>query len=512
MRIPDHTKRRRPWSSLFFRLFASIMTITVVILLVQFIVVAVMFTIQSKQFEKEVFTVYKERLQQALTTASQSEIEWNLQSIGPVLKMAADDRISGLILRDAEGNSVLTFGKTPRGIAIPELEIDRNDPAYMSLPEKTWYFSPTISKVYIKADDEAIVRTVVMPEYPAPVREQDIVGTITLYANPAQTEVFGSVDVLVFSPLNYTITALLLRRMVAAFIITIPIALIIALIGAQVVARAVARHAGKIVKVLEAVAGGNYQEPVPHSSMNELALISESVELMEHKLASHERMRQQWLRGIAHDLNTPVTALKLSIESALDHVVPLDVTLLQKMKKENEELERRVGAVLTLASMESPDFIVHKELFDVLDFVDEVIHSTLTDHRVMLDIGVDHVGGDRRLLLLVCRELIKNACKYAPPDTQILWRIESVTDTNEVRMVFSNQGHVDPEIQERVFEPWFRADESRRQAGAGMGLAIVRQVMETHNGSVTMNQVGDTVVVELRWESLGCGQSNSLQV
>ncbi|PKL11809.1 MAG: hypothetical protein CVV48_14640 [Spirochaetae bacterium HGW-Spirochaetae-4] len=501
MRTASRNKGRSPWSSLFFRLFASIMTITVVILLVQFIVVAVMFTIQSRQFENEVFSVYKERLQQALTVASKSEVEWNLQSIGPVLKMAADDRISGLILRDAEGNTVLTFGKTPRGIAIPEFEIDRNDPSYMSLPEKTWYFSPTISKVYIKTDDESIVRTVVMPEYPAPVREQDIVGTITLYANPAQTEVFGSVDVLVFSPLNYTITALLLRRMVAAFVITIPIALIIALVGAQVVARSVSRHAGKIVKVLEAVAGGNYQEPVPHSTMNELALISESVELMEHKLASHERMRQQWLRGIAHDLNTPVTALKLSIESALDHVVPLDITLLQRMKKENEELERRVGAVLMLASMESPDFTVHKEMVDVLDFVDEVINSTLADHRVMLDIGLDRVNGDRRLLLLVCRELIKNACKYAPADTPVRWSIRGVGETGEICMVFSNQGHVAPETLERVFEPWFRADESRSQAGAGMGLAIVRQVMEAHNGSVAMNQVGDTVEVELRWKS-----------
>ena len=501
MRTASRNKGRSPWSSLFFRLFASIMTITVVILLVQFIVVAVMFTIQSRQFENEVFSVYKERLQQALTVASKSEVEWNLQSIGPVLKMAADDRISGLILRDAEGNTVLTFGKTPRGIAIPEFEIDRNDPSYMSLPEKTWYFSPTISKVYIKTDDESIVRTVVMPEYPAPVREQDIVGTITLYANPAQTEVFGSVDVLVFSPLNYTITALLLRRMVAAFVITIPIALIIALVGAQVVARSVSRHAGKIVKVLEAVAGGNYQEPVPHSTMNELALISESVELMEHKLASHERMRQQWLRGIAHDLNTPVTALKLSIESALDHVVPLDVTLLQRMKKENEELERRVGAVLMQASMESPDFTVHKEMVDVLDFVDEVINSTLADHRVMLDIGLDRVNGDRRLLLLVCRELIKNACKYSPADTPVRWSIRGVGETGEICMVFSNQGHVAPETLERVFEPWFRADESRSQAGAGMGLAIVRQVMEAHNGSVAMNQVGDTVEVELRWKS-----------
>ncbi|MEA5031808.1 MAG: hypothetical protein VB025_06640, partial [Sphaerochaeta sp.] len=119
MRTAGRNKGRSPLSSLFFRLFASIMTITVVILLVQFIVVAVMFTIQSRQFENEVFSVYKERLQQALTVASQSELEWNLKSIGPVLKMAADDRISGLILRDAEGNTVLTFGKTPRGIAIP---------------------------------------------------------------------------------------------------------------------------------------------------------------------------------------------------------------------------------------------------------------------------------------------------------------------------------------------------------------------------------------------------------
>ncbi|MGE0073598.1 MAG: ATP-binding protein [Sphaerochaetaceae bacterium] len=500
MRTASRNKRKSPWSSLFFRLFASIMAITAVILLVQFIVVAVMFTIQSRQFENEVFSGYKDRLQQALTVASQSDLAWNLQSIGPVLKMAADDRISGLILRDADGNTVLTFGKTPRGIAIPELEMDRNDPSYMSPPENTWYFSPTISKVYIKTGDESIVQTVVLPEYPAPVREEDIVGTITLYANPAQTEVFGSVDVLVFSPLDYAITALLLRRIVAAFMVTIPIALIIALVGAQVVARAVSRHAGKIVKVLEAVAGGNYLEPVPHSTMDELALISESVELMEHKLASHERMRQQWLRGIAHDLNTPVTALKLSIESALDHVVPLDVTLLQKMKKENEELERRVGAVLMLASMESPDFAVHKEMFDVLDFVDEVINSTLTDHRVMLDVGLDRVSGDRRLLLLVCRELIKNAGKYAPVDTPVRWSIRSGDETGEICMVFSNQGHVAPEILERVFEPWFRADESRSKAGAGMGLAIVRQVMETHNGSVALNQVGDTVVVELRWK------------
>jgi two-component system sensor histidine kinase BaeS len=295
-------------------------------------------------------------------------------------------------------------------------------------------------------------------------------------------------------------TALLLRRMVATFVITIPIALIIAFIGAQLVASSVSRHAKRIVKALESVARGNYQEPVPHSTMNELALISESVELMEHKLASHERMRQQWLQGIAHDLNTPVTALKLSIESALDNMIPLDTVLLERMRKENEELERRVGAVLMLASMEAPDFIVHKEGIDVLDFADEVINSSLADHRVTLDVELDRMSGDRRLLLLVCRELIKNACKYAPPDTPVRWYIRGAGDTGEICMVFSNQGHVAPEILERVFEPWFRADESRSQAGAGMGLAIVRQVMEAHNGSVAMSQIGDTVEVELRWE------------
>lgn len=475
------------------------MAITLVILVIQVVVVTIMFSQQTKQFKQDVFTQYTSRLQEIIGSNPRSDFSWSLENIEPALKMVADDRISGLILRDAQGNTVLTFGKTPHGIILPEPGRMPDGGDFQPLPDQSWFVSPSISKLYIGSGENAMVKQVVMPMYPEPVRKQDVVGTVTLYADKEQTEVFGYVDVLVFSPMTYSITAMLLQKMVAAFGITIPIALVIAFMGAHMIAGSVSRHAGKVIKVLEAVAGGDYQQEVPESTITELAQISESVERLEIQLASHERMRQQWLRSIAHDLNTPVTALKISVEGALDGVLPPDRETLERMKHETEELEHRVGAVLTLAAMEAPDFHMQVESIDVLDFADEVVNSSLADHQVNLDIDLERMAGDRRLLLLVCRELIKNACKYSVPNSVIRWRITKADPPASVRMEVSDHGVIDQEHLKLVFEPWFQADSSRSKGGSGLGLAIVRQVMEAHGGTVTLEQRGDSVVAILVW-------------
>lgn len=485
---------KKPLGSLFLRVFASIMAIVVIILLVQVLVVAVMFAIQTYQFEKAVFESFRENLQAALNVGVQSETVWDLRSIGPALRMAADDRVSGLILRNSQGDTVLTFGKTPHGTTIPEfvLTIEHAPPAFGNdLPE--------VSRVYLKSIEEQALQTVAITEYPAPVREQDIVGTIMLYADPSETVLLGSVDVLVFSPMNYAITALLLRRMIMAFIITIPIGLIIAFIGSQLVARAVSAHAAQITRALESVASGRYQATDTVPTMKELAQISDSVDRMAEQLASHERMRQQWLRGIAHDLNTPVTALKLSIESAIDGVVPIDSEVLQRMKDELEELERRVGAVMMLASLEAPDFRIHLDAIDVLDFTDEVLRTALSGRSVALELGCDRMIGDRRLLVLALRELVQNADKYGTQGCPIAWKVLFDAEHGMLTMHVSNQGVIAPDLLNRLFEPWFRADASRSMSGSGMGLSIVRHVMELHGGSARISQADGTITVTLQW-------------
>lgn len=500
MKRPRVFRRASRVKSLFFRLFASIMAITILILVIQVVVVAVMMHQQSKQFAQEAFVSYEFRLGELLDAGKGSEGGWTLQSLGPALRMAADDRISGLILRDEQGNTVFSLGKTPRGIVIGDTSTPSTQSGITSLPEKDWYVGPTLSREFVNTEDGVSTRGVVMPNYPAPpIRAQDVIGTIPLYTDNSNSELLGSVDVLVLGPMNYAMTAMLFRRLASGFGITILIALIIAFFGAHLIARTVSRNAAGIVRSLGDVAQGRFDGVSYHSTMTELTQIAESVEALKRQLAGHERMRQQWLRGIAHDLNTPVTALKLSIEGALDHVVPLDTQLLERMHKEHDELERRVAAVMTLTFMESPDFRMEHDSIDVLDFVDEVVSSSLTDHKVVLNIRVDQISGDKRLLVLVTRELINNACKYATEGALIEWFIGYEEVSEEYIMRFSNTGFLERETIEHVFEPWFRADESRSQSGSGMGLAIVRQVMEAHGGSANMHQERGAVVVTLQW-------------
>ncbi|GEM_PF-647395 len=510
---PDKPARRvKPIHrrSLFLWLFLSILAITVIILMVQSIAVIGMFNRQSDEFEQDVFERFARRLQDTLDTGSRMGVTWDLSLVEPVLMNASDDRISGLILYDSEGNTVLTFGKTPKGVVLPSVTAQPAEPItvqittsgesdYTPLPERSWFVSPTITKVYVNTGVTTGERGVVMARYPEPVREQDVVGRVMLYADAARTNVLGSVDVLAFSPMTYQLTALLLKRMLSTFSITIPIALVIALLGSHLISRWVSHNTKRVAQALKAISAGDYTNTVAHSPMREFAQISDSVQELAGKLKSHELMRQQWLRSIAHDLNTPVTALKLSIEGALDGVLHMDTRLLERLKKENDELERRVASVMMLSAMEAPDYTLKLESIELLEFVDEVVNSSLSQRKISLDMQLEHITADRRLLVIVCRELLKNADKYSPSEGLITWRIMPGIPPASVRMEVSNLGQVPQELLEHVFEPWFRADASRSRDGSGMGLSIVRQVMGLHHGTAGMEQRGDSIVVTLQW-------------
>ena len=487
--------------SLFFRLFASIMAITILILIIQIIVVSLMLHVQSKRFAEEVFITYKERLEELLAIDDTIHSEnLTLEGLGPVLRSIADDRVSGLILKDLQGNIVASMGRTPYGITIGDVAASQSPSENPSVPpERDWYIrsadSLELSRTENNLSDEHIKPDI--PEHP--IRTRDIAGTIPLYSDSTRSELLGFVEVLVLNPFYYDMTAMFLNKMISGFGITILIALIISFLGSHTIAQIVSRQAVKIVTTLDDVAQGHYEDTSYYSTLTELKQISDSVETLKRKLSGHERMRQQWLRGIAHDLNTPLTALKLSIESALDHVVPLNTSLLERMRIEHDELEHRVAAVMTLASMESPDFRMDSTHIEVLDFVDEVISTASSSNKIILNIQVEQISGNRRLLVLIARELINNACKYGTHGTSIKWTVEYEDLSNNFIMRFRNKGFLTQQTILHVFDPWFRFDESRSHSGSGMGLAIVRQVMEAHGGNATMEQEEDEVVVLLQW-------------
>ena len=174
----------------------------------------------------------------------------------------------------------------------------------------------------------------------------------------------------------------------------------------------------------------------------------------------------------------------------------MDEALLLRLRKENEELEKRVASVLTLSAMDEPDFSVRKEPIEALDFVDEVVKSALLERRITLDVQLDSFQGDRRLLVLVCRELLKNACKYSPSGTPVVWRLLPPDSlSHSVVMTVENEGNLEGTDLERVFEPWFRLDRSRHSEGAGLGLSIVRQVVQLRRQVTMISDGHDCITV-----------------
>ncbi len=485
-------KRCRRKKSLFFRLFFSIMAVTLIILFVQTVELVLMLRHQSHQFAEEAFTDYENRLDDILEFSLHEGEAWDLERVKPVLWMAADDRILSLVLKDPQDNALFILENTHKGVTADEA------PFLIPSSDTVVHELSTPSEVSVSQD----VR-VVPDRSRRPLPDHEVIGAIPLYSGGESGNLIGSVEVMVLDPIAYAMKALLIRKIINAFVITIPVALVIAFIGSQLIAFAVSRHARRIARSLEELAGGKAKAEHVPSTIKELTQIEESVETLRKRLNAHERMRQQWLKGIAHDLNTPVTSLKISAESALDGVVPLDRTLIERMNGEIEELEKRIVSVMTLSSMEAPDFHVTYEEINLLDFVDDVFSSLSCSKKIVMDIGIERMEGDRRLLLLVAREAVTNACKYGTDDVPVKWSIHTEEDSKDVTMTFTNGGSLSEEACEHLFDPWYRADESRSKSGSGMGLSIIRQIMESHGGTASFRQENGLVTLSLRWPQSG---------
>jgi signal transduction histidine kinase len=141
----------------------------------------------------------------------------------------------------------------------------------------------------------------------------------------------------------------------------------------------------------------------------------------------------------------------------------------------------------------SPDAKADVQPIDVAEFVDLVAGQFTSEEwqRVTIDSSLADLTGDPDKLLVACKELLKNALKATTECVR--WTIGTNT------MVFANLGSLPVNVE--FFEPWTKGDVSRGTTGNGMGLPIVLQVMNLHEGKATIEQKGKDVVVTISWRT-----------
>lgn len=494
----------------FVRLFLGFVLVVAVVLGIQAAVFLLSVQNQRKAWTESVFQEYLSsfttNLRQGLSSSSHT-----LLSIETVLLSSADDKVSGLYIRNPEGSVVVAYGNTSSGSTLPvprmrapeqmrEMHGDQQLPiAKEEVGEQEFTSSEMQSDVYVvKIIQNGPMASLMVTKQPEPqkqmvllpsrVKATDIAGSLVLMYN---NEVLGSVDVLTYTPFTYKDTGRLFKGLLYPFLFSMPFAFLIALLMAASISRKSQRYTQGIEKALTILSRGENGVELPPTKIDEQKVINASIQMLDEHLLMHKKSRQAWLQSISHDLNTPVTSMKLLLDGMADGVFPMNNQTIASLQKEHAALSDRIAAVVLYANLQSPEAKATSKTIDTASLLDQVLQhfSPEQGERIYIDAAKAELVGDQKLLALACRELLANGLKAS--EESVGWAIGKNT------MTFTNQGTLAEGVD--FFEPWSRGDSGRSTPGSGLGLPIVNQVMLLHKGTATIEQREGQVVVSLRW-------------
>ncbi|MFP5343284.1 MAG: sensor histidine kinase, partial [Candidatus Limnocylindria bacterium] len=260
---------------------------------------------------------------------------------------------------------------------------------------------------------------------------------------------------------------------------------------AVVLARMLARPLNEVGAAARRVADGDYAARVPREGPEELASLADSFNQMAASLERQEAMRRDFIANAAHELRTPLTNLQGYLEALRDGVITADRATYESLHEEADRLVRLSRSLDALAEGDagtSPPAIVDLDLTAVIGSAIDLATPALERAGLRLETDIpDQLAAraDPDRLAQVLANLLSNAVRYTPAGGTVTVRAER--RPGDVLISVANTGEgIPPDDIDRVFERFHRVEKSRDRArgGAGIGLAIVKQLVEQAGGRV----------------------------
>ena len=269
---------------------------------------------------------------------------------------------------------------------------------------------------------------------------------------------------------------------------------------------------------LEAVAQGRRDVRTDLAGRDELARLGADVDAMVTTLAAEEHARRSLIAAVSHDLRTPLTSLRLLVDAIDDDLVTgsaMRWDYLSRISVNVHALSALIDDLFELSRLESGDIRWTMERVQL----DELVHETIDAMRPHADAGsvVMRVELSPELvapranpeqLQRVLFNLIQNAIRHTPADGSVVVRAAPATgDAIEIEVADSGPGIARDE-RDHVFDPFFQGGDrsARSDAGAGLGLAISRAIIEAHGGRIWLADADLGTTVRFRLPDRVAGQ------
>ena len=245
-------------------------------------------------------------------------------------------------------------------------------------------------------------------------------------------------------------------------------------------------------KKIEEVQAQNLSDSrIEENKFSELNQLSVSYNKMLERLSEAFKLQRQFTANAAHELRTPLAVMQLQIDLYNSSKHPdNDTSAQQTISMITEQTERLSKMVRTLLDMSELQTIARDEEIAIAALVEEVladIEPLAQEKGINLIEKCDNVllmGSDILIYRLVYN-LVENAIKYNFSDGTVT--VTATQQNSQLHLTVEDTGNGIPEeLKERIFEPFFRLDKSRSRelGGVGLGLALVREIVRVHNGSI----------------------------
>ena len=287
-----------------------------------------------------------------------------------------------------------------------------------------------------------------------------------------------------------------------SFFITFVIAFFFVWLMSKRMADSILKPLQEISAVIRKADFGKEKIEFQNYSYSELQEITDALQTMNNQIAKNlknlereKQIRQEFFTNASHELKTPLTSIRGYSELLRQHAItdPDQIDhCLDCVLKESDHMTKLINDILTISKLEAKDYIVQKSHIKLKDLLENVLNSLSVQAKAMnLDIdascenvtvyaNLDHIQG-------ILYNLISNAIKYNKPNGKIIIIIKERLDNILIKVMDTGIG-ISKEDQEKVFQRFYRVDKQRSKivAGTGIGLAIVKHIVQFYNGSISL--------------------------
>jgi signal transduction histidine kinase len=426
---------------------------------------------------------------QALNSDLRRIVADDVPGFEPPQPTKISSRVSYAAIIDAGGTVIAT--SNPSWAAIGEKIATFPFPSMAALAGRTMKLHGTVDPATGSLYSMTIDNSRTLASYPVIGLNGTIYGALLLEGSEFEDRVGSDrVDVIRTLALTY------LRQL---WIFSIP-ALLVAIPFGVWRARSISRRLDRLAGAASALANGNLKTRVTVTRHDEIGQVAESFNEMRRHMEDTDRSRRAFISNVSHDLRTPVAIIQGTSERLLvvsDQGGTIDPASLKVIQDETTMLTRLIDDLFTMARIEEHGLKLELDAFQLAGVVQEAVtgirNLAWTQQKVTVETllrpDLPLVYADRARVRQIINNLLYNALRHTPEGGLII--VQAVARTGFVELSITDTGRgIPPNVLPHVFNRYYQAERGKRKAGgSGLGLTIVRQLVEAHGGTITVESV-----------------------